>query len=452
MIRGWMSKASAAMLLTASAFALNTAAAKAADFGGDCCADLEERIAELEATTARKGNRKVSLEISGHINEGIMIWDDGFESNQYVVTNDAGRSRIRFRGKAKISSDLEAGYRLELGIRTNRSDRVDQDTPSSPGDPIPDLRYSNWYLKSKTFGSVTVGQGAGATEGITESNVTQTADIAKNSDPEDHAAGFQLRNSQTGALSGLEWRRLVNDNFVQPGEGSRGKYVAYSSPSFGGFSFHAAWGEDDFWDVSAKYKGEVHGFKVKAGIGYGKNVDETNPVSPGCLIVNAADGKSAECYQFGGSVSALHEASGLFVTFGAGELVDENVDGSYAAFNPAIDADDSSYFYSFQAGIEKKFIPLGKTTFYGEYFKHEGGSNDRTGDAALGAAGFRILDSEVEVIGGGIIQGIDAAEMRIYGIYRHYEADATFVNAGGATVTPDLEDLDVFMAGAIIEF
>jgi hypothetical protein len=27
--------------------------ARAADLGGDCCADLEERIAELEATTAR---------------------------------------------------------------------------------------------------------------------------------------------------------------------------------------------------------------------------------------------------------------------------------------------------------------------------------------------------------------------------------------------------------------
>ena len=33
--------------------------ASAADLGGNCCADLEERIAELEATTARKGNRKV---------------------------------------------------------------------------------------------------------------------------------------------------------------------------------------------------------------------------------------------------------------------------------------------------------------------------------------------------------------------------------------------------------
>ena len=33
----------------------------AADLGGNCCADLEERIAAHEATTVRKGNRKFSL-------------------------------------------------------------------------------------------------------------------------------------------------------------------------------------------------------------------------------------------------------------------------------------------------------------------------------------------------------------------------------------------------------
>ena len=53
-----------------AAVALSVAApARAADLGGNCCADLEERIAELEATTARKGNRKVSLEVSGFVNE-----------------------------------------------------------------------------------------------------------------------------------------------------------------------------------------------------------------------------------------------------------------------------------------------------------------------------------------------------------------------------------------------
>jgi hypothetical protein len=39
--------------------------AKAADLGGDCCADLEDRVAELEATTVRMGNKKVSVQIYG---------------------------------------------------------------------------------------------------------------------------------------------------------------------------------------------------------------------------------------------------------------------------------------------------------------------------------------------------------------------------------------------------
>ena len=51
--------------------------AKVADFGGDCCGELEERIAELEATTARKGNRELSLTLSGYVNIAVMFWDDG---------------------------------------------------------------------------------------------------------------------------------------------------------------------------------------------------------------------------------------------------------------------------------------------------------------------------------------------------------------------------------------
>ena len=56
---------------------LSVGSASAADLGGNCCADLEERIAELEATTARKGNRKVSLTVSGWVAEQVMWWDDG---------------------------------------------------------------------------------------------------------------------------------------------------------------------------------------------------------------------------------------------------------------------------------------------------------------------------------------------------------------------------------------
>ena len=56
MIGGLMKRTSLFAIAAVAATAFG-ASAQAADLGGDCCADLEERVAELEATTARKGNR-----------------------------------------------------------------------------------------------------------------------------------------------------------------------------------------------------------------------------------------------------------------------------------------------------------------------------------------------------------------------------------------------------------
>ena len=46
-----------------------------------CCADLEERVAELEATTVRKDNRQVSVQLYGKINRMVESWDGGGEKN-----------------------------------------------------------------------------------------------------------------------------------------------------------------------------------------------------------------------------------------------------------------------------------------------------------------------------------------------------------------------------------
>ena len=94
-------------------------------------------------------------------------------------------------------------------------------------------------------------------------------------------------------------------------------------------------------------------------------------------------------------------------------------------------------FYALEAGIEKKWHALGKTTIFAQYYDSEGGANDRrtvgANDAAnpFGATPSRIFSTGVEMFGGGVVQSIDAASMLLYAYYRHYEADLTVMS--GAT-------------------
>ncbi|MEE8297158.1 MAG: porin, partial [Hyphomicrobium sp.] len=98
---------------------LTASSASAADLGGNCCADLEERIAELEATTARKGNRKVSLTISGWVAEQVMWWDDDFTDESNVYVGGIGTtlsSHFKMTGSAQISPGWSAGYVIHVEV------------------------------------------------------------------------------------------------------------------------------------------------------------------------------------------------------------------------------------------------------------------------------------------------------------------------------------------------
>ena len=463
---GGLGKAGWATILVAGGLVLGTSvSAQAADLGGDCCGDLEERIAELEATTARKGNRKVSLEISGHVNEAVMFWDDGFESNAYVVTNDNSRSRFRFKGKAKINDEWSAGYLIEIGIRGANSKRATQNDSSgcnaSAADCGFDIRHNYWYIDSKKLGRVSLGRTGGAAEGVTELNVAHTKDVAKYSDVEDSGLGMLLRNSN-GGLSGLQWRRLIGDSGDQQGEGERRSVIKYDTPEFKGFTATAAWGTDDYWDVGLRYAAEHHGFEILAGIAYGENTDyaDSNAGKEAffeCMHQVTAT-SDAKCNQLGGSVSVKHIESGLYANFAAGQQQDDLIlqDANFVGSG----ADDTSKFWALEAGIEKKWHSLGKTTIFGQYYDSEGGANDRrtvaAGDAANPFAGTsRIFSTGVQMFGGGVVQSIDSASMLLYAYYRHYEADLN-VMEGTSGLDPirsaDLEDLDVVMSGAMIKF
>ena len=138
---GLMKAAGHGAIAALTGLLLSTGSAFAADLGGNCCADLEERVAELEATTARKGNRRVSLVISGQVNTAVMAWDNGasafgptitagtttaspssttgkHSSDVYVVDNGVSRSGVNFDGSARINPNLTAGFSIVLAIST----------------------------------------------------------------------------------------------------------------------------------------------------------------------------------------------------------------------------------------------------------------------------------------------------------------------------------------------
>jgi hypothetical protein len=461
---GGVGKGSSFALVLGAGLLIAAAPATAADLGGDCCADLEERVAELEATTARKGNRKVSLEVSGHVNQGVLYWDDGWESNAYVVTNDNSRTRFRFRGKAKIDKDWEAGYRLEIGIRSANSKRFTQSDLATSA-PF-DLRDSYWYLKSKTYGTVAVGLQSTATDGITEVNLSQTKDFSKYSDIEDTGLGLFLRatngNLASGGGSGsaYSYYNLIGVHGDQPGEGEkRFNGVRYTTPEFSGFSASAFWGQDDYWDASLNYSGEHAGFAIEAGVGYGE-ITDGGQTQTACAAIKGAPGQhDTSCNQFGGSISVMHKETGLFGNFGAGIKKDDIIE-STTLFS-ARGVDDEQTFWSAQGGIEKKWNALGKTTVYGEYYHYEGGGNTRTLSSAFAGTtnAAAVVSTGVESYGFGVAQGIDAAAMTLYLSYRRVFGDISIVDTtvggvadAGAAQALALEDLDLVFGGGIIKF
>ena len=248
-------------------------AARAADLGGDCCADLEERVAELEATTVRKGNKKVSVTLYGKVNKAVLFWDDGAEKNTYAVDNNYESSRFGLKGSAKIKGDWSAGYRIEaenLSASSNAVNQLDDDDGTRSGGVLGNesrlllLRHSYMYLDNKELGQVRWGLTPTPIYNITkDTNVTELEDTMHSDDRMNQ--GFFLRpkgGNTEKDLSTLKWQDISrcygsSNAFVCS---TRRNGVAYWTPEWSGFS--ASWGvfEDDIWGGALRYKNSFSPF------------------------------------------------------------------------------------------------------------------------------------------------------------------------------------------------
>jgi hypothetical protein len=222
--------------------------AKAADLGGDCCADLEERVAELEATTARKGNKKVSVQLYGKVNRAVLFWDDGAEQNTYVVDNHYESSRFGLIGSAKIGSDWSAGYRLEIENLIARSTALNQFDDDAATGPALNVRWSSMYLNHKRWGELRWGLTATPKYDITkDTNVFPNLidDVVRQRMNQSFAYAKGFDNAELSRLT-VEYGRCYSSakrSTLHPAQRLR-------SLKWQGFS--ASWGlfEDDDWGAA----------------------------------------------------------------------------------------------------------------------------------------------------------------------------------------------------------
>ena len=478
----------AALGMTLGGFAMSSTPAKAAALGGDCCADLEERVAELEATTVRKGNKKVSVTLSGWVTKSVNWWDDGVETNMYV--GDKGTtlsSHFQISGSATIAPGWSGGYTMSVEAPGTTfgfaSNQINDDIGDGGGLANINTLLSYMWVKSDKYGTLNWGLLSQATD-----NVALLPDLSgtiiESNAVMFEGASFHLRpkgavNSALGLIPAV-WGTFLNCDTAKLGIGADCNGVPYNavrydSPTFSGFSLSSSYGEDDIWDIAVKYAADWGNFKVSAAYGFTHTTDEGYVAFGGGLRGFSED---TDLHQVGASV--LHVPSGLFI-YGLYQNEQANPTPKFFPDGPGFatfgsSTDNQTDVWYLKGGIKRTWTPLGATVLFGEYAQYGsqfGGikSTDvcAVGNAFNGGGGFTpgvftgvapvcavgsvfVTDSEVKRWGIGVVQEIDSAAMHVYGMFRHNEVDVDLRNGAGAKVNQDFDDWSEIQLGGVMFF
>lgn len=432
---------------------------QAADLGGDCCADLEERIAELEATTARKGNRKVSLSISGWVSHQIYAFDDGLEKNVYVTDKATDlASHVVFSGSAQIAEGWKTGYTMAIYADPGDSLLTSQDDDNAGVGLTVENSY--WWLESDRLGKFSMGLQSGTGDNwaiFTDFTGTlYQANTVAFDGPFmklrlDGATGSGYGVGLGATWQSFMWCETIGFGIAGDCAGTRNNSVRYDTPTFGGFAGSASWGEDDTWSVGGKYAGEFGGFKLSAAAAFTSNTDNAGAL--GIAIVDT------EYTQVGLTVKHLPTSLWFHGIYGHEETDTNGVpDGNHyylkAGWSPKLNPLGLSHIYGEFGQNFDMFGNLAETTHAGETCASFGGVAGTNIATACGIdATTAIVDSKLTRIGVGLVQDIDAAAMSVWANWRMHELDADFSNSTGTVQgKQDFKDLQMFLAGALISF
>jgi hypothetical protein len=410
---------------------------------------LEAKILENSGATP------LPFMVYGEINRMALSWDDGAQKATRIVDNYSAPSIFGARGATEIARGWTTGFHVEGGLLQARSISVSQDLPGGEKGWAPDLRYLDWFIRSNRYGKVTVGHTSTATDGIvlndfSETNAAASANIAM------IGGDLMLRSADaldTGGNS-LITRTSISD-FVGGAtiDTLRRNVVHYETPVFQGFQFDVA-AREKFWDAAVSYKADLVNWRFRAGVGYVRDTEGTREDL----------GFRKDRREWKGSASLIHNPTGLFVTTAFVNRQFRGFDSSnQATFGenmvdvlgtviPGTHRPDLRYGY-LKTGLRKQFNALGDTKFYAE-----------TAIAKNGLTGLRegvpklVTGSELNMVGAGVMQDIDAYNTQVYLGYRHYSFDIQGLRdsnsqPGGTIASPSpIKDINLVFSGVRIRF
>jgi len=258
----------------------------------------------------RLGDAGTYVELYGHINKGVLVYDDGRSTNAFfLVDNDNSRTRAGMRFHHQVDPGLTIGFDIEGEWEPYSTGDVNQ---LNKGDVDWDkglLRVAEIYFDTSAGSKFWFGQGSMASDRTTEVDLSGTRVIGYSAAA--RSAGGQFYRLDDGMLSNI----TVGSTFNNLDGVGRKLRIRYDTPSFNGFVLGSSVGREvvtsqngeTVWDVALKYNSVMADYEVAAAIAY----SDPGGNSKGLV---------------GGSASTLHRLSGWSLTVAGGYemLVDRN--------------------------------------------------------------------------------------------------------------------------------
>ena len=182
----------------------------------------------LTSAQVQPGKQKVWLELSGQVNRGLLVTNDGDDTDFFNVDNDNSSTRFRLVGKYKGYQGFSVGTNIEVQVESNSTADVNQNNKRDSDSDFFGLRKAELWLDT-SLGKLSVGQGDTASNGTAEVDLSGTA-VVTFSELNDLAGGILFFDDAANALTDI----AIGDVFSNFDGLSRDDRVRYDTPKIVG--------------------------------------------------------------------------------------------------------------------------------------------------------------------------------------------------------------------------